>query len=72
MNARSTLERPNANSAVLTAADRCDMCGARAWVRATMASGNLHFCAHHARNHIDALRLKALEVVDERHLLVED
>ena len=33
----------------LNAANRCDACGARAWVRATMPSGGqLYFCGHHA------------------------
>ena len=32
----------------LTAADRCDRCGAQAYVRATMESGfDLLLCAHH-------------------------
>ncbi len=71
MNASTMMDRPTATT-VLTAADRCDLCGARAWVRATMASGHLHFCAHHARGHIEALRERALVLVDERHLLLED
>ena len=36
----------------LTAADRCDRCGARAVVRAVLASGgSLVFCGHHANAH---------------------
>ncbi|MBJ8341415.1 hypothetical protein JGU71_21235 [Antrihabitans sp. YC3-6] len=36
-------------SAPLTAADRCDRCGAAAKVRAVLASGGeLLFCQHHA------------------------
>lgn len=54
----------------LTAADRCDRCGARAYVRAIFPSGScLLFCAHHARQHADALRSAAVEVHDETHLL---
>ena len=38
----------------LTAADRCDRCGAQAYLRVTMPSGGeLLFCAHHARAHQD-------------------
>lgn len=41
----------------LTVADRCDSCGARAHVRATLPSGaELLFCAHHGREHDDVLR----------------
>lgn len=46
-----TLTRP------LTAADRCDRCGAGAKVRAVLPSGSeLLFCGHHARAHADKLR----------------
>lgn len=70
----TTLERPATSAeAVLTAADRCDQCGARAWVRVTLASGGrLFFCAHHASRHLPAIYSKASEVLDERHLLLED
>lgn len=41
----------------LTAADRCDRCGAQAYVRAVLlAGGELLFCAHHGREHAEALR----------------
>jgi hypothetical protein len=41
----------------LTASDRCDRCGAQAYLRVTMAGGGeLLFCAHHAHEHGDALR----------------
>ena len=41
----------------LTAADRCDRCGAAAKVRAVLPSGGeLMFCGHHARAHADKLR----------------
>jgi hypothetical protein len=44
-----TLTRPE-----LTAADRCDRCGAAAKVRAVLPSGGeLLFCGHHARAHAD-------------------
>ncbi|WP_034285746.1 DUF7455 domain-containing protein [Schaalia suimastitidis] len=68
--AASTVIEPPAQ--LLTAADRCDVCGSRAWVRATLASGPLHFCAHHARGHVEALRRTAIEIVDERHLLIAE
>ena len=41
----------------LTAADRCDRCGAAAKVRAVLSSGGeLLFCQHHANEHLDRLR----------------
>jgi hypothetical protein len=41
----------------LTAADRCDRCGAQAFVRARLASGaQLLFCAHHGRHFEAGLR----------------
>jgi hypothetical protein len=48
----TTLTRPD-----LTAADRCDRCGAAAQVRAILPSGGeLLFCGHHARKHQERLR----------------
>ena len=45
-------ERP-----ALTATDRCDRCGAQAYVRVELTGGaELLFCAHHARAHEDQLR----------------
>jgi hypothetical protein len=50
----------------LNAADRCDRCGAQAYVRVTMTSGfELLFCAHHGREHEDKLRQVALKIHDE-------
>lgn len=41
----------------LTATDRCDRCGAQAYVRATMASGfDLLLCAHHFHENEGRLR----------------
>ena len=34
--------------------------------------GDLLFCAHHARQHMEALKASALDVQDDRHLLVAD
>lgn len=55
----------------LTAADRCDRCGAQAYVRARLhAGGELLFCAHHGREHLDKLREHA-EIHDESERLNE-
>ena len=55
----------------LTVADRCDRCGAQAYVRARLADGlELHFCAHHGRAYLDKLRgLDDIDILDETHKL---
>jgi hypothetical protein len=53
----------------LTAADRCDRCAAQARVRVVLAAGELLFCAHHAKEYEPALRDRALEWLDETHLV---
>lgn len=56
----------------LTAEDRCDRCGAQAYLRVELQNGGeLLFCAHHAREHGDKLREIAVTVVDETHRLSE-
>jgi hypothetical protein len=60
---------PAVPTPTLSAADRCDRCGAQARVRVVLASGELTFCTHHAREHEDALRPSALEWVDESALI---
>jgi len=58
--------------ASLTAADRCDRCGARAYVRVVLpGGGELLFCAHHGRAHEAALRAREAEIHDESHALAE-
>lgn len=55
-----------------TAEDRCDRCGAQAYLRVELQSGGeLLFCAHHAREHGDKIREIAVSVVDETHRLAE-
>ena len=50
----------------LTLADRCDRCGAQAFIRARLTGGgDLLFCAHHGREHLDKLRAISEEVIDE-------
>ncbi len=50
----------------LTTADRCDRCGAQAYVRVRLvAGGELMFCAHHGREHADRLQEVAAEIQDE-------
>jgi hypothetical protein len=61
-----------APTAPLTAADRCDRCGAQAYVRVVLSSGSeLLFCAHHGREHAGALARVNAEVHDESERLTE-
>ena len=56
----------------LTAADRCDRCGAQAYVRVVLASGGeLLFCAHHGREHAPALSDAAATIQDQSDRLRE-
>jgi hypothetical protein len=66
----TTLEADEAN-APLSGLDRCDSCGAQAYVRATMESGVLLFCAHHAAKHREALQPLATAWHDETARLDE-
>ncbi len=56
--------------APLAATDRCDRCGARAYVRVVLPrGGELLFCSHHGRAHQEALRAVAVEIQDQTHIL---
>jgi hypothetical protein len=55
-----------------TAADRCDRCGAQAYVRATLESGlDLLFCGHHWHQNEDRLRQIGAEIYDELDKLAD-
>ena len=54
----------------LTAADRCDRCGARAYVRVLLPrGGELMFCAHHGRANASALEAVDAEIQDQTEVL---
>ena len=54
----------------LNATDLCDRCGAQAYVRVVLpGSAELLFCAHHNRQHADALAKIAIEIQDETERL---
>lgn len=63
---------------MLKVADRCDRCGAQAFVMIKGSTGDLLFCGHHydkIMNNPDAyIKMMAfmLEVTDERERLVEN
>ena len=54
----------------LLPADRCDRCGAQAFVKVEMsAGGDLLFCGHHYARHELALLAYAARVIDEREFI---
>jgi hypothetical protein len=70
VNATVTPAAPTPNT--LTASDRCDRCGAQARVRVVLATGDLLFCAHHAKAYGDKLKASAVEWVDETAALATE
>jgi len=57
---------PRARVWRLTTVDRCDRCGAQAYVRVLLPSRlELLFCAHHNRQYSSALADIAVEIQDE-------
>lgn len=57
---------PILDASPLTAEDRCDRCGAQAYVRTTMVSGSeLLFCSHHWHDNEARLREIATTIHDE-------
>ena len=65
----TTIERATGG---LTAMDRCDRCGAQAYLRVELSSGGeLLFCAHHASMHREKLAQVAARIHDETARLKE-
>ena len=63
---RGPVNTPVIEGPALSASDRCDRCGAQAYVRVTMANGfELFFCSHHSKEHADKLKQVALKIHDE-------
>ena len=59
-------------SVPLNALDRCDRCGAQAYVRALLLNGGeLLFCAHHGKEYAEKLKTVAVAIQDESERLVE-
>lgn len=61
----------------LTASDRCDRCGAQAYVKVIGNTGDLLFCGHHYNNAVDnavgydRLMKFMVSIIDERDRLME-
>jgi hypothetical protein len=60
-----TTNNPSVATAPLSALDRCDSCGAQAYIRATLATGDLLFCAHHGARFKEKLASSAVAWHDE-------
>ena len=71
----NTLTTPDETAAPLeyrlTAADRCDSCGAQAYIAAEVNGSELLFCAHHGRKYEEKLRSIATTWHDETPRLHE-
>lgn len=70
----TTLEQDRTNQVdaadrPLSGLDRCDSCGAQAYVRAVLGGSELLFCGHHANKHEAKLRPMAEVWHDESHKL---
>lgn len=63
-NTTTTVERP-----ALTLADRCDRCGAQAFVRAVLLAGEILMCGHHGKKHMAELTAQAVVVDDFTHMI---
>lgn len=73
----TTLSTPADSATVLehrlSAVDRCDSCGAQAYIAAEVNGSELLFCAHHGRKYEAKLREVANTWHDETdRLLVDD
>ena len=55
----------------LTALDRCDACGAQAYIRVVVANGELLFCAHHGAKFKEKLAPTALVWEDQTSRLYD-
>ena len=62
----------------LSANDRCDSCGAQAYVHVSGVTGDLLFCAHHYNKIMDnavgyeRMMKFAYDIIDEREKLIEN
>ncbi|NQX10156.1 hypothetical protein HQQ80_00775 [Microbacteriaceae bacterium VKM Ac-2855] len=56
----------------LSAADRCDSCGAQAYIRVVVNNGELLFCAHHGKKYQEKLSTIAKTWHDESARLFEE
>lgn len=71
----TTLEQDRAETTAadrpIIGLDRCDSCGAQAYVRVVLGGSELLFCGHHAKKHEAKLRPMAEVWHDETSRLVD-
>jgi hypothetical protein len=70
MNIETEITEESTQDPELTAADRCDECGAQAYIRVELASGELLFCGHHGNEKREALEPIAISWHDETEKLL--
>lgn len=67
----TTVEAPEQEMPkTMTAADRCDNCGAQAYVSVFFKEGGLLFCGHHYAKYEDKLKPITIGILDERERLL--
>lgn len=67
----TTTTKAAVDATPLTPQDRCDRCGARAYVRATLPTGaELLFCGHHGNAHRPSLLVTGAALHDETEKLL--
>ncbi|AIC47491.1 DUF7455 domain-containing protein [Rhodoluna lacicola] len=54
----------------LNATDRCDVCGAQAYIRVSLSTGELMFCSHHGNEKRSKLEPIAIAWQDETEKLL--
>ena len=69
----TTTDSTDTRKPTLNATHRCDRCGAQAYVRVFLKSGNdLLFCGHHFERNLAAMAPVMRGKIDERHRLVQN
>lgn len=65
--------QPAEKASILEVTDRCDSCGAQAYVHATLRDSGLSllFCAHHWSVHSEKISPLVSELIDETSRLLE-
>ncbi|MEY4263291.1 MAG: hypothetical protein RLY88_999 [Actinomycetota bacterium] len=66
----TTTENEITEVGALKATDRCDVCGAQAYIRVELATGELIFCSHHGNEKRSKLEPIAVSWHDESEKLL--
>ena len=64
------IEQETVEAREMNAADRCDVCGAQAYIRVALATGELMFCSHHGNEKRSKLEPIAISWHDETQKLL--